>query len=47
VEVIVCSAEERCETVALDHGLLDDVKVGLDIALAKAIDGLENSRVGK
>lgn len=29
VEVIVCSAEERCETVALDHGLLDDVKVGL------------------
>jgi hypothetical protein len=29
VEVIIRGAEERCETVALDHGLLYNVKVGL------------------
>jgi hypothetical protein len=31
VEVVVGRAEERRQAVALDHGLLDDIKVGLGL----------------
>jgi hypothetical protein len=38
VEVIVCSAEEGCQTVTLDHGLLNNIKVGLKTVSMKSLN---------